>query len=114
MEPRESTVHSAWILARRPAMPRLLSVSLLLALPVAAYATPPSEPRVQFNRDIRPILSDTCYTCHGPAKSTRKANLRFDTHEGAFVDLGGYKAIVPGDLEKSELWKRISAADPAE
>src|SRR5262249_47468011 len=58
--------------------------------------------------------SDTCYTCHGPAKATRKANLRFDTQEGAFVDLGGYKAIVPGSLEQSELWKRITAEDAKE
>jgi hypothetical protein len=92
---------------------RLIWTSVL-SLFVCVSAAPAQEPRVSFNRDIRPILSDTCYTCHGPAKATRKANLRFDTQEGAFVDLGGYKAIVPGALEQSELWKRITADDAKE
>ena len=60
--------------------------------------------KVEFNRDIRPILSDTCYTCHGPAKSTRKADLRLDTEAGLFG------VVVPGKLRESELWQRITAA----
>ena len=65
-----------------------------------------------FNRDIRPILSDRCYVCHGPDKAERKADLRLDTREGALSDLGGYSAIVPGHPEKSELVVRIEAQDP--
>ena len=57
---------------------------------------------VEFNRDIRPILSDKCYTCHGPDKANRKTKLRFDTEDGAKQDLGGHFAIVPGDPAKSE------------
>jgi hypothetical protein len=68
---------------------------------------------VEFNRDIRPILSDTCFTCHGPDAANRKTKLRFDTEAGAFADLGGYRAIVPGDLAKSEMYRRISAKDEA-
>jgi hypothetical protein len=64
---------------------------------------------VEFNRDIRPIFSDKCYTCHGPDKGNRKTKLRFDTEAGAMADLGGHFAIVPGDPEKSELVRRITA-----
>jgi hypothetical protein len=68
---------------------------------------------VGFNRDIRPILSDKCYTCHGPDKGNRKSKLRFDTEAGAKQDLGGHFAIVPGDSAKSEIIRRITAENPA-
>jgi hypothetical protein len=69
---------------------------------------------VDFNRDIRPLLSDNCYHCHGPDASTRKADLRLDTPEGAFTNLGGYTAIVRGDAEASELFQRLIHDDPTE
>ncbi|MEO0414495.1 MAG: DUF1549 domain-containing protein, partial [Verrucomicrobiota bacterium] len=65
-----------------------------------------------FDRDIRPILSDKCFHCHGPDENTRGADLRLDTFDGATEDLGGYAAIVPGDLEASELIYRITTDDP--
>ena len=68
--------------------------------------------RVQFNRDIRPILSENCFQCHGPDENQRKADLRFDEKESAFADLGGYRALEPGKPEKSELFKRITSSEP--
>lgn len=67
---------------------------------------------VDFNRDVRPILSDKCFACHGPDEHDRKADLRLDTEEGAFADLGGYAAFVRKDPAKSEAWQRIMADDP--
>ena len=68
---------------------------------------------VEFNRDIRPVLSDKCYTCHGPDKARRLTKLRFDLEAEAKQDLGGRFAIVPGDAAKSEMIRRITAADSA-
>ncbi len=66
---------------------------------------------VEFNRDIRPILSDRCYTCHGPSSTTRKSKLRFDLEASAKQDMGGHYAIMPGDPARSTLLARISAGD---
>jgi len=69
---------------------------------------------IDFNRAIRPILSNNCYSCHGPDSAKRKAHLRLDRPEDALAALrsGGF-AIVPGERHKSELFLRISAADDA-
>src|SRR5438093_8115718 len=80
----------------------------------ASRAAPAQDPGVvEFNRDIRPILSDNCFPCHGPDKSKRVIALRFDTEEGTFGDLGGRRAVVAGDLAASEMFRRISASDEA-
>ncbi len=70
------------------------------------------EETVQFNRDIKPILSENCFFCHGFDEKNRKAGLRLDTVEGATHDLGGYRAVAPGKPEASELVKRIQTNDP--
>ena len=71
-----------------------------------------AETQIDFNRDVRPILSKHCFFCHGPDSDERKANLRLDTAEGATMDLGGYKAILPGNPSASELMARIKSASP--
>lgn len=66
---------------------------------------------VDFNRDIKPIISNACYRCHGPDPAERKGGLRLDTAAGAVMDLGGHAAIVPGQPDASELIKRITTDD---
>src|SRR5258705_10243887 len=78
--------------------PNPSSLLWLLALPLASGA-----PKIDFDREIRPVFSDKCFACHGPDEKQRQAGLRFDTREGLRV-------IVPGDSAKSRLFQRISAA----
>ncbi len=73
-----------------------------------------AERPVDFDREIRPILSEHCYACHGPDQKARKANLRLDRKEDAFRDRGGYAPIVPAKVEESELIARITSGDPDE
>jgi hypothetical protein len=94
-------------------MKMLLIAVLLLPAAGAQEAAPPS--RVEFNRDIRPILADTCIKCHGPDPKHREAGLRLDTPEGAYGEFEpGKRALVAGSLEKSHLWKRVSSKDREE
>ena len=85
---------------------RLITIGLVLSVcPVVGQ-----ERTLSFNRDIRPILSENCYYCHGFDPSHREADLRLDTLEGALEG----KAIVPGKPEESEMIKRIYSTDPDE
>jgi hypothetical protein len=87
---------------------RLFVVWLALSLPCAAVAA-----RIEFNRDVRPILADKCFTCHGP-DSGKKLPLRLDSEAAAKADLGGGRhAVVDGHPESSELVQRITADKPA-
>ncbi len=74
-----------------------------------------AAPRVDFNRDVRPILADRCFRCHGPDGAARKRGLRLDTQEGSRAVLrGGGFPIVPHDIEASEVARRISSDEPEE
>ncbi|HWY85419.1 MAG TPA: DUF1553 domain-containing protein [Gemmataceae bacterium] len=86
------------------------SLLIFLAASIAGAA----EPAVEFNRDIRPILSNNCYACHGPDNGLRKAKLRLDRDQDAQGVRGGSSVLVPGKPADSELWKRITSADPSE
>jgi len=82
---------------------------LILFTLASALSANAAEP-VDFAREILPVLSNKCFVCHGP-DSRKKDLLRLDSFEGATSDLGGYKAIDPGDLAKSEIIARLNDAD---
>jgi len=89
--------------------PRIpIALLALGSLPLSAKGT------IDFNRDIRPILSDRCYKCHGPDAKNQKSDFRLDTREHAITDLGGYFGIVPRDLGKSDLHLLIRSDDKSE
>jgi hypothetical protein len=89
---------------------RLLISAICMAGTLSARAQGPD--RVGFNEHIRPILSDTCFACHGQDAKQRQADLRLDVPEGAYADRDGQVAITPGDLSQSAVWKRITSDDP--
>ncbi len=70
--------------------------------------------KISFNRDIRPILSDKCFHCHGPDSKTREADLRLDTREGLLSEIDDIFPVVPGHPEKSELLIRVRSTDKDE
>lgn len=90
----------------------LAGAATVLSTPLPGASPIAGDERVVFNRDIRPILSDNCFVCHGPDEKKRISGLRLDHREGATRDLGGRAAIVPGDPEASVLLERVSHADP--
>lgn len=80
-------------------------------IPIKARA---AAQAVSFNSEIRPLLSDRCWKCHGPDEKNRKAKLRLDQEEGALGLKDGKPIIKPGDSSASELYKRITSTDPDE
>ena len=69
---------------------------------------------IDFNRQIRPLLSDNCFKCHGPDQGKRKADLRLDTEEGLRAELDDHRLITPGKPEESELYLRLVHEDEDE
>lgn len=92
---------------------RAVAAGVLLALGVVLLpGVRPAEPgAVRFNRDVRPLLSENCFTCHGPDKTTRKAKLRLDTREGLFEVRDGRATVKPGAPTESSLYQRLTTAD---
>lgn len=109
MRPVSRLIHSTALLG--------LCVSFLAGSAVITATADEGIKSVDFRRDIKPILSNACYRCHGPDPAERKGGtdgLRLDTTEGLLADLGGHAAVVPGDPDASELIKRVMSTDPDE
>ena len=97
-------------------LPLPLAIVLYLSVPVhAATSRSKLANAVDFNRDIRPILSENCYACHGPDQNKRKAGLRLDIRTNAISELkSGNIAVIPGKASESKLVERITSKDDDE
>jgi hypothetical protein len=84
-----------------------IAFSLLSLLTSAALADESPKPSIEYNRDVRPILSEHCFACHGPDSASRKADLRLDRREAAIEA----EVILPGNAEESELVRRIFSTE---
>ncbi len=105
---RKRVALADWV--KRAAM---AGVALGLFLPTPWGQAAAAEERVNFNYQIRPLLSDRCWVCHGPDEKQRKAKLRLDTPEGAMATgQSGIPIVKPGDPAGSELYRRITTTDP--
>ncbi|NOZ38696.1 MAG: DUF1553 domain-containing protein [Planctomycetes bacterium] len=89
---------------------RLLFCAILIGFPTVSQAESP----IDFDRDIKPILSDNCYHCHGPDSESREAELRLDQKDSVFSERDGYWIVQPGNLGESELIARLVTSDPDE
>ncbi len=101
------------MIPRRKLCRRWPALEFLTVLLACTCTSSPAR-EVSFNRDIRPLLSDRCFSCHGPDTKKRKAKLRLDLttgKDGAYRTRDGTTALKPGSLDKSELWKRITTDD---
>ena len=92
---------------------RYFCFSLALLL-VGSLSAPrlKAEERVEYNRDIRPILSDNCFQCHGPDEESRAVDMRLDLRESAIANIGDLAPIKPGDAEHSSVLLRVTESDP--
>ena len=97
-----------------PGVPALAFLTVWNSLCLSAGLASAAEPApILYNRDVRPILSNLCNKCHGFDDKERKAGLRLDSEAGQRMKLeSGRAAVVPGDLDASELWDRINTDDP--
>src|SRR5688500_9632365 len=90
----------------------LIALSTLMSCAAFSAAQPNTE--IRFNRDIRPILAETCFHCHGADPASRKGKLRLDREEGFFADRQNGPTVVRGKPEFSPLYLRITSKDPEE
>jgi hypothetical protein len=91
-----------------------LAAAVWMASPGWAGESSPSRTSIDFDRQVRPILADNCFACHGPDAGQRKARLRLDTPEGALGPRPDGPVILPAKADQSPLIQRITSDDPQE
>lgn len=100
----------------RSSPPRGAVMTLLCSAVLANAPQDPSQVKVpgavQYDRDVRPILADRCFKCHGPDEASRKGDLRLDQRDAATALHDGVLAIAPGRPDDSEVWRRLTTEDP--
>jgi Protein of unknown function (DUF1553)/Protein of unknown function (DUF1549)/Planctomycete cytochrome C len=96
-----------------PVFRSTLSLLVLVAVSVTSPLAVVAD-EIDFSRDVRPILAENCFACHGFDENAREADLRLDTHEGATLTLDGHAAVVPGKPNESGLFLRVATKDPDE
>lgn len=107
MPPKSHCIHSP--------INRMLAFGVAVWAVFTAWLIPSqADEGPDFFREVRPILAKACFQCHGPDEETREANLRLDVPEGLFGALNGHPIVAKGDLQHSELIRRILATDPDE
>ena len=114
---RRDARDTVWGIELRLVLPRISPLPLLAALsgvPLAAAPPAAAARPLAFNADVRPILADRCFACHGPDARKREADLRLDTREGLFGERKGHAPVVPSDPGRSELVRRVTSSDPSE
>ncbi|MCR9200486.1 MAG: PSD1 and planctomycete cytochrome C domain-containing protein, partial [Planctomycetaceae bacterium] len=105
---KSGNIGREWIAT--PIFSTLFAVLLTSGWPPHAAADEPTGP--DFNRRVRPLISDRCLSCHGPDAHHREADLRLDDRKSATMDRGGYAVIRAGDVDHSEMIARITSDDP--
>ena len=88
-------------------IPELMILAIVASMDTSGIQA--KDTQIKFNRDIRPLLSDRCFHCHGPDEEDRKAGLRLDQRGG---EQGALSMLSPGDANASELYRRITSSDP--
>ena len=88
-------------------IPKLMILAIVASMDTSGIQA--KDTQIKFNRDIRPLLSDRCFHCHGPDEEDRKAGLRLDQRGG---EQGALSMLSPGDANASELYRRITSSDP--
>ncbi|MEO2032053.1 MAG: DUF1553 domain-containing protein [Planctomycetaceae bacterium] len=91
---------------------RAVTLAAVFYICHVAGARPAVPDQINFNRDIRPILSSACFSCHGPDANKRQAGLRLDQRESVFVERNGKPILIPGDPSDSALYRRITSTAP--
>ncbi|MBG87058.1 MAG: hypothetical protein CMO80_09190 [Verrucomicrobiales bacterium] len=91
-----------------------LPISILFVIATLGLCPADAPAAVEFNRDIRPILADNCFECHGPDAGSRKAGLRLDLKDGLFSSVKEGKTVAPGRPDESRIYQRMSSTDADE